>query len=101
MTISFKVFLERKVFKLQEQLITALLSSGNLLCNELKFRFLIRLLLIHGRNSYRRISKLILYSFYKNILLYFTQFWFVFFSGFSGQVTQCTLVLNKFIIEFI
>jgi len=50
-----------------------------------QFRFLIRLLLIHGRNSYRRISKLILYSFYKNILLYFTQFWFVFFSGFSGQ----------------
>ena len=45
-----------------------------------------RLLLIHGRSSYRRISKVILYSFYKNILLYFTQFWFIFFSGFSGQV---------------
>eukprot|EP00027_Filamoeba_sp_ATCC50430_P017093 CAMPEP_0168565858 /NCGR_PEP_ID=MMETSP0413-20121227/14088_1 /TAXON_ID=136452 /ORGANISM="Filamoeba nolandi, Strain NC-AS-23-1" /LENGTH=1122 /DNA_ID=CAMNT_0008597795 /DNA_START=123 /DNA_END=3488 /DNA_ORIENTATION=+ len=50
-----------------------------------QFRFLQRLLLVHGRSSYRRISKVILYSFYKNILLYFTQFWFIFFSGFSGQ----------------
>jgi len=50
-----------------------------------QFRFLKRLLLVHGRSSYRRISKLILYSFYKNIVLYFTQFWFVFFNGFSGE----------------
>lgn len=51
-----------------------------------QFRFLKRLLLIHGRLSYRRISKVILYSFYKNVLLYFTQFWFTFVNGFSGQV---------------
>eukprot|EP00761_Pharyngomonas_kirbyi_P011814 gb/GECH01011840.1/.p1 GENE.gb/GECH01011840.1/~~gb/GECH01011840.1/.p1 ORF type:complete len:1231 (+),score=299.55 gb/GECH01011840.1/:1-3693(+) len=49
-----------------------------------QFRFLQRLLFVHGRWSYRRISKLILYSFYKNIVLYLTQFWFVFFNGFSG-----------------
>jgi P-type E1-E2 ATPase len=30
-----------------------------------QFRFLKRLLLVHGRWSYRRVSKLILYSFYK------------------------------------
>ncbi len=32
-----------------------------------QFRFLKRLLLVHGRLSYRRISKVILYSFYKSI----------------------------------
>jgi len=50
-----------------------------------QFRFLQRLLLIHGRHSYRRISKVILYSFYKNIVLYIVQFWFTIFNGFSGQ----------------
>eukprot|EP00033_Pygsuia_biforma_P001285 GCRY01001452.1.p1 GENE.GCRY01001452.1~~GCRY01001452.1.p1 ORF type:complete len:1119 (-),score=332.21 GCRY01001452.1:1076-4432(-) len=50
-----------------------------------QFRYLERLLLIHGRYSYRRISKVILYSFYKNICLYLTQCWFTFHNGFSGQ----------------
>lgn len=50
-----------------------------------QFRFLQRLLLVHGRHSYRRISKVILYSFYKNITLYMAQFWFTIFNGFSGQ----------------
>ena len=50
-----------------------------------QFRYLQRLLLVHGRWNYRRIGKLILYSFYKNITLYLTQFWYVFFNGFSGQ----------------
>eukprot|EP00163_Fabomonas_tropica_P014185 TRINITY_DN2587_c0_g2_i3.p1 TRINITY_DN2587_c0_g2~~TRINITY_DN2587_c0_g2_i3.p1 ORF type:complete len:1203 (+),score=339.25 TRINITY_DN2587_c0_g2_i3:849-4457(+) len=49
-----------------------------------QFRYLVRLLLIHGRWSYRRISTLICYSFYKNIALYLTQFWFTFRNGFSG-----------------
>jgi phospholipid-translocating P-type ATPase (flippase) len=50
-----------------------------------QFRFLQRLLLVHGRWNYRRISRLIQYSFYKNITLFMTQFWFVWFNGFSGQ----------------
>jgi phospholipid-translocating P-type ATPase (flippase) len=50
-----------------------------------QFRYLQRLLLVHGRWSYRRISRLILYSFYKNITLYMTQLWFCFFNAFSGQ----------------
>lgn len=50
-----------------------------------QFRFLQRLLLIHGRHSYRRISKVILYSFYKNIVLYIVQFWFTINNGWSGQ----------------
>ena len=40
-----------------------------------QFRYLRKLLLVHGAWSYQRVSKVILYSFYKNIALYMTQFW--------------------------
>lgn len=50
-----------------------------------QFKFLQQLLFVHGRWNYRRISRLILYSFYKNIGLYLTQFWFCVVNGFSGQ----------------
>jgi phospholipid-transporting ATPase len=40
-----------------------------------QFRYLRKLLLVHGAWSYQRVSKAILYSFYKNITLYLTQFW--------------------------
>lgn len=45
-----------------------------------QFRFLRKLLLVHGAWSYHRTSKTILYSFYKNITLYLTQFWVSHFS---------------------
>ncbi len=50
-----------------------------------QFRFLLPLLLVHGRWSYKRVSKLILFSFYKNMAFAMTQFWYAFYSGFSGQ----------------
>lgn len=50
-----------------------------------QFKYLKKLLLVHGAWSYQRISNAILYSFYKNITLYMTQFWFVFTNCFSGQ----------------
>lgn len=50
-----------------------------------QFRYLRKLLLVHGSWSYQRLSVAILYSFYKNIALYMTQFWYVFGNGFSGQ----------------
>lgn len=40
-----------------------------------QFRFLRKLTLVHGAWSYQRVSKTILFSFYKNITLYMTQFW--------------------------
>jgi phospholipid-transporting ATPase len=40
-----------------------------------QFRYLRKLLLVHGAWSYQRVSKVILYSFYKNVILYITQFW--------------------------
>ena len=49
-----------------------------------QFRFLKRLLLVHGRWDYRRISKVVLWSFYKNIALVMCLFFFLFYCGFSG-----------------
>jgi len=40
-----------------------------------QFRYLRKLLLVHGSWSYYRVSKVILYSFYKNIAFFMTQFW--------------------------
>ncbi|XP_018644491.1 phospholipid-transporting atpase [Schistosoma mansoni] len=51
-----------------------------------QFRFLNKLLLVHGAWNYNRLTKLILYSFYKNVCLYLIQFWFAILSGFSGQI---------------
>ncbi|KAK4163470.1 hypothetical protein QBC43DRAFT_319680 [Cladorrhinum sp. PSN259] len=51
-----------------------------------QFRFLKKLLLVHGAWSYHRVAKTILFSFYKNIALYLTQFWYVFQNVFSGEV---------------
>ncbi|KAJ8142262.1 hypothetical protein OY671_004581 [Metschnikowia pulcherrima] len=50
-----------------------------------QFKYLKKLLLVHGSWSYQRISNAILYSFYKNVCLYMTQFWFVFCNAYSGQ----------------
>lgn len=50
-----------------------------------QFRFLRKLLLVHGTWNYARLSKMVLYSFYKTVTLYVTLFWFSFYNGFSGQ----------------
>lgn len=57
-----------------------------------QFRFLRKLLLVHGGWAYSRCSKLILYSFYKNISLYLIQMWFAIDNGFSGQVLLCLIL---------
>lgn len=51
-----------------------------------QFRFLKRLLFVHGSWNYSRMCKLILYSFYKNICLYVIELWFAIYSGWSGQI---------------
>jgi len=50
-----------------------------------QFKFLSRLLLVHGSWSMSRLRQMILYSFYKNIALYVVEFWFAIVSGWSGQ----------------
>ena len=47
-----------------------------------QFRYLSPLILKHGRYNYIRMSTLICYMFYKNVLMSTSQFWFNFFNGF-------------------
>ncbi|XP_074286678.1 phospholipid-transporting ATPase 2 isoform X2 [Silene latifolia] len=49
-----------------------------------KFRFLKRLILVHGRYSYNRTAFLSQYSFYKSLIICFIQIFFSFVSGISG-----------------
>jgi len=72
-----------------------------------QFRFLTRLLLVHGRWAYMRTANLILTYFYKNVVWLFVLFWFQFNCGFSAAVlfdynytlfftTVFTLLLNMY-----
>lgn len=64
-----------------------------------QFRFLKRLLFVHGRWGYRRISIFICYYFYKNIILVFTELYFAIYNGFSGQIffpDMLPLMYNSF-----
>ena len=51
-----------------------------------QFRYLERLLLVHGRLSYLRVAKFLRYFFYKNFTYTFVHVWFSFFSAYSAQV---------------
>ncbi|XP_010877772.1 probable phospholipid-transporting ATPase IA isoform X5 [Esox lucius] len=51
-----------------------------------QFKYLRNLLLVHGSWNYNRVSKCILYCFYKNIVLYIIEIWFAIVNGFSGQI---------------
>uniref|UniRef100_A0A8C3G7D0 Phospholipid-transporting ATPase n=1 Tax=Cyclopterus lumpus TaxID=8103 RepID=A0A8C3G7D0_CYCLU len=51
-----------------------------------QFRFLQRLLLVHGRWSYIRMCKFLRYFFFKNFAFTLVHFWYSFFNGFSAQV---------------
>lgn len=46
---------------------------------------------MQGRNSYRRISNLVYYIFYKNIMMVGALYWYMFFNSYSGQ---------KWVLEF-
>uniref|UniRef100_A0A6Q2XYP7 Phospholipid-transporting ATPase n=1 Tax=Esox lucius TaxID=8010 RepID=A0A6Q2XYP7_ESOLU len=51
-----------------------------------QFRYLERLLLVHGRWSYIRMCKFLRYFFFKNFAFTLVHFWYSFFSGFSAQI---------------
>ncbi|KAK5130740.1 aminophospholipid translocase, partial [Cryomyces antarcticus] len=65
-----------------------------------QFRYLRKLLLVHGAWSYQRVSKVILYSFYKNIALFMTQFWYSFQNSFSGEVIFESWTLSFYNVLF-
>uniref|UniRef100_A0A8D0HF46 Phospholipid-transporting ATPase n=1 Tax=Sphenodon punctatus TaxID=8508 RepID=A0A8D0HF46_SPHPU len=50
-----------------------------------QFRYLQRLLLVHGRWSYIRMCKFLRYFFYKNFAFTLVHFWYSFFNGYSSQ----------------
>jgi len=50
-----------------------------------QFRYLERLLLVHGRWSYMRICKFLHYFFYKNFAFTLIHLWYGFFCGFTAQ----------------
>ena len=51
-----------------------------------QFSYLRRLLFVHGRYSYHRMTHFILHFFYKNIAMEIGEAWYSIFSGFSGQI---------------
>lgn len=61
-----------------------------------EFKFLKRLVLYFGRESYRKNSILICYNFYKNVLLVLPHFWFSFYNDFSGQLLYDTWLYQNF-----
>ncbi|KAH7116846.1 hypothetical protein B0J11DRAFT_102465 [Dendryphion nanum] len=50
-----------------------------------QFRFLTRLILVHGRWSYRRLAETIANFFYKNIVWTFALFWYQIYTNFDSQ----------------
>ncbi|XP_076808576.1 phospholipid-transporting ATPase VD-like isoform X3 [Clavelina lepadiformis] len=64
-----------------------------------QFRFLRKLLLVHGHWNYARLASMVLYFFYKNAAFVFLIFWFQFFCGYSGgnMIEQFYLLLFNLI----
>ncbi|XP_042316513.1 phospholipid-transporting ATPase VA isoform X2 [Sceloporus undulatus] len=50
-----------------------------------KFRYLEKLLLVHGHWCYSRLANMVLYFFYKNAMFVALLFWYQFYCGFSGS----------------
>ncbi|NWY52345.1 AT8B5 ATPase, partial [Chionis minor] len=63
-----------------------------------QFRYLQRLLLVHGRWSYIRMCKFLKYFFYKNFAFTLVHFWYGFFSGFSAQASPASTVYDEWFI---
>ena len=65
-----------------------------------QFRFLVPLLLVHGRYSYKRITRMVLFFFYKNMLFGTTIFVFNAFNAFSGQFLYNDFYMTLFNVVF-
>ena len=65
-----------------------------------RFRFLQRLLLVHGRWNYSRMTRLVLYMFWKNVMFVVCQFFYQTINGWSGQKWYVELAAQIFNIVF-
>ncbi|KAM4707629.1 phospholipid-transporting ATPase IC-like [Discoglossus pictus] len=61
-----------------------------------QFRYLQRLLLVHGRWSYIRMCKFLNYFFYKNFAYTLVHFWYSFFNGFSAKPMYDTAFISLY-----
>ncbi|KAK8734413.1 hypothetical protein OTU49_006178, partial [Cherax quadricarinatus] len=61
-----------------------------------QFRYLERLLLVHGRWSYYRMCKFLRYFFYKNFAFTLCHFWFAFFVAFSAQTVYDPFFISTY-----
>ena len=65
-----------------------------------QFRFLQRLLLVHGRNNYMRVCRLVLYIFYKNTVCVTALFLYNIYQGWSGTTLFASLLLMSYNVFF-
>ncbi|CAK9825826.1 Probable phospholipid-transporting ATPase 7 [Anthophora retusa] len=65
-----------------------------------RFSMLSRLLLLHGHWCYDRLSRMILYFFYKNATFIFLIFWFQLYCGFTGSVMMDQIYLMLYNLIF-
>jgi len=65
-----------------------------------KFKYLERLLLVHGHWCYDRLARMILYFFYKNAAFVFVIFWYQLLNGWSGSVMIDQMYLMVFNLFF-
>ena len=66
-----------------------------------QFRYLERLLLVHGRYNYKRISRMVTYFFYKNLAFGLTLFMYNLETRASGQVVYNDWLMSAFNIFFV
>jgi phospholipid-translocating P-type ATPase (flippase) len=64
-----------------------------------QFRFLTRLLMVHGRWNYRRMSVLVSYMFYKNIVLCMVPWFYFLYNGFSSTEGGSSILLGRTIFN--
>ena len=65
-----------------------------------QFRDLARLLLVHGRWTYKRLAQVICYFFYKNMVVSFTIVLYTASSGFSGNALYDDMALAAYNVAF-
>ena len=65
-----------------------------------RFRYLQRLLLVHGHWCYDRLARMVLYFLYKNATFVFVIFWYQLYCGFSGSVMIDQIYLSLFNLMF-
>jgi len=61
-----------------------------------RFKYLERLLLVHGHWNYDRLARMVLYFFYKNAAYVFVTFWFQLYNGFSASIMFDSMYLMMY-----